>query len=103
VSFDVPGFFDVAVVFRTEHNHNWYATYAQFGGAGCVPSATQVCNPDIGSKGRDGVGAHTKPETLLESSLMVDVGSFFGKKDTVFVGVGYQYWHNKFGSDSDLD
>ncbi len=31
VSFDVPGFFDVAVVWRTEHNHNWYATGPGFG------------------------------------------------------------------------
>lgn len=29
---------------------------------------------------------------------MVDVGSFAGHKDTVFAGIGYQYWHNKFGN-----
>jgi hypothetical protein len=135
VSFDVPGFFDVAIVWRTEHNHNWYATSPQFGGAGCVSSATNVCNPNIefkdtaameaawlipfpigtvpvkfqgfmnyiGAKGRDGQGAGTKPETLLELALMVDVGSFAAHKDTVFVGVGYQYWHNKFGSNSSAD
>jgi hypothetical protein len=135
ISFDVPGFWDVAVVWRTEHNHNWFATGSGFGGAGCVSSSTSVCNPDvhfkdtvalesawlipfgqlgipakfqgflnyIGEKGKDGVGAQTKPETLLEVALMFDLGSLAGYKDTVFAGVGYQYWRNKFGNDSSQD
>jgi hypothetical protein len=129
-SFDVPGFFDVAVVWRYEHNHNWYATGPGFGTADCTPINTVYCNPNvkfrdtaalesawlipfpvgnvpmkfqgflnyIGAKGTMGTGQGTAPELLLEFALMVDVGSFAAHKDTVFAGVGYQYWHNKFGN-----
>ena len=35
----------------------------------------------------------------MRTSLMVDVGQVVaGHKGTVFVGVGYEYWHNKYGS-----
>jgi hypothetical protein len=130
ISFDVPGFFDMAVVWRSEHNHNWYATGPGFGTAGCTPVETVYCNPNvkfrdtaalesawlipfpigsvpmkfqgfldyIGAKGTNGTGGGTAPELLLEAALMVDVGSFAGHKDTVFAGIGYQYWHNKFGN-----
>jgi len=52
-----------------------------------------------GEKGKDGFGAETKPETLMDAFLMLDVGAFMDKKDTVLVGVGYEYWQNKFGND----
>jgi hypothetical protein len=134
VTFDIPGFLDVAVVWRTERNHNWFATPPGFGGAGCVASAEQPCNPDVhfkdtialeaawmmpfslglpaklqgfleyvGAKGKDGTGAQTKPETLLEIALLWDVGSAMGHKDAIYAGAGYQYWKNKFGSDSAKD
>jgi hypothetical protein len=135
VSFNVPGFWDVALVHRTERSHNWFATGPGFGGFGCVGSSTRVCNPDvhfkntfametawlialgqlgvpakfqgfltyIGKKGKDGTGADTAAEAYLEASLMFDVGSLAGRKDAVFAGVGYQYWRNKFGSDSSKD
>jgi nucleoside-specific outer membrane channel protein Tsx len=130
VSFDVPGFLDLALVARTERNHNWFATAAGFGGAGC----TGICNPDVtfktapgievawltpftaglpakfqgfmswtGQKGRDGLGAETKPETLLELSVLFDVGSVAGRNGAVFAGVGYQYWKNKYGNNSAND
>jgi len=135
ISFEVPGFWNVAIEWRTESNHDWYATSAQFGGAGCVPSDSSVCNPNvrfqdtyaiesawmipfavrslpfkfqgfinyIGEKGRSGQGANSRPETLFETSLMYDLGSFIKHKDTVFVGVGYQYWRNKYGNDASKD
>ena len=127
-SFDVPGFFDVAVELYTERNHDWFAS--QFGCTGAknpdcgnvdfkntytVESAWGIpfsaglpmkfqgfCN-FIGVKGADGQGNSTRPETLLEAAVMADVGSLAGHKDTVYVGLGYQYWHNKFGSDSSED
>ena len=43
VSFDVPGFLDVALLFRNERNHDWFATSSGFGGAGC----SGTCNPDV--------------------------------------------------------
>ncbi|MFT3734785.1 MAG: hypothetical protein QM776_07145 [Rhodocyclaceae bacterium] len=51
-----------------------------------------------GSKGKDGFGNKTGPETLMETFLMVDVGKAAGVKDTFLVGPGYQYWRNKFGN-----
>jgi hypothetical protein len=51
-----------------------------------------------GPKGKDGFGAQTVPELLTESSLMIDVGSTTGKAGKVFVGLGYQFWKNKFGN-----
>ncbi|MDN0083125.1 hypothetical protein QU487_10220 [Crenobacter sp. SG2305] len=40
-------------------------------------------------------------ETLVHAGLLVDVGQLaFGKKETFFAGVGYEYWRNKFGNSS---
>lgn len=36
-------------------------------------------------------------EIFAQPQLRFDVGHFFGKPDTVFAGVEYQYWRNKFG------
>lgn len=130
VSFDVPGFLAIAVVMRTEKNHNWYATGSGFGKAGCVGT----CNPDIvlkntysveaawsfpfnlglplqfngfltyvGAKGKDATGNDTKPELLTEPALMVDISSFWGRKGAVLAGFSYQYWDNKFGNNASSD
>ena len=56
-----------------------------------------------GPKGKDGFGAETATETLLRASLQWDVGSLAGlNKGTVFAGVGYEYWKNKFGNPSSV-
>ena len=49
----------------------------------------------VGAKGKDGFGAETAMETLLQGHVMFDVGS------GVKVGAGLQYWNNKFGCDND--
>lgn len=36
-------------------------------------------------------------ETLAQPELRLDVGEFFGKAETVYVGMKYNYWNNKFG------
>jgi nucleoside-specific outer membrane channel protein Tsx len=51
----------------------------------------------IGAKGKDGFGADTKPETLANLSLMVDISPLFGTKKKVYLGPGLEYWNNKFG------
>ena len=51
----------------------------------------------VGAKGKDGFGVETKPETLANLSLLVDVSPVFGTKKKVYAGVGYEYWNNKFG------
>ncbi|WP_374601456.1 hypothetical protein [Niveibacterium sp.] len=51
-----------------------------------------------GAKGKDGFGDDIKLETPLDAVRMADVGNLAGKKDTVFAGVGHEYWQNKFGA-----
>lgn len=54
----------------------------------------------IASKGKDEFGGDTKPETHINASLMYDVSEPVGvAKNTVKLGVGYEYWKNKFGND----
>lgn len=36
-------------------------------------------------------------EVLAQPELKLDIGNFFGKPDTVYAGLEYQYWRNKFG------
>jgi nucleoside-specific outer membrane channel protein Tsx len=48
----------------------------------------------IGSRGQG-----TSRQILCQPQLRLDVGNFFGRKDAVFVGTEYQYWHNKYGID----
>ena len=38
-------------------------------------------------------------QLLTQPQLLVDLGTLWGRKDTVFVGIEYQYWHNKYGLD----
>ena len=56
------------------------------------------------AKGNGGIAgaADTKTEVHLYPKLMVDVGQFFGSKGYQ-LGVGFEYWLNKFGSDNNLD
>jgi hypothetical protein len=49
-------------------------------------------------KGNNGDGSPTGAETFMLAKLLYDVGSLAGKSDTVYVGVGYQYWNNQFGN-----
>lgn len=130
LSFDVPGALELALLAKTESNHNWFATSGGFGTAGC----TGYCRPDVrfktapsievsffhpfnigipvkvqgfgswvGRKGRDGLGQETKPETLIELQWLFDLGSLAGKPGPFQAGVGYQYWKNKYGNDSAKD
>ena len=48
----------------------------------------------VGPKGKDGFGAETKTETLLQAKFMFDV---MGPKSGLTAGVGVEYWNNKFG------
>jgi nucleoside-specific outer membrane channel protein Tsx len=38
-----------------------------------------------------------KMETLAQPELRTDVGQFFGKKETIYVGIKWNLWRNKFG------
>ena len=53
----------------------------------------------IGDKGKNEFGGPTSPELNIDAALMYDVSPFVGaSKNSFRVGVGYQYWRNKFGN-----
>lgn len=109
LKFDVPGFFDASLLYRTERNHNGivgrsvqfdpiYGVSLAWG----IPIKSINAKFDgfldyIGPKGKDGFGFETKAETLARAYLMFDIGKMAGKADTLYAGVGYEYWDNKFG------
>mgnify|MGYP001190369420 CR=1 FL=1 len=114
LKFDVPGFLDVSLLFGKEWNNNslgkvnevsfdpqWIIS-AAWGipfNAGPVPLKFQGFANYLSEKGDDYNGKKTKAETLMRASLMVDVGQMvWGKKNTLLMGVGYEYWRNKFGN-----
>ncbi len=118
VNFDVPGFWDLSVMYRSEKNHNGLSSAQEHDvrfndtyyletawgipfQLGSVPFKFKGFANFVPPKGKDGFGNDTVSETLVHASLLVDVGKLtFGKKDTLFAGVGYEYWKNKFGNNS---
>lgn len=116
IRFDVPGFLDVGVWYYKEQNHkgipNTPRPNVTFDGTymlqsawlipfelSSVPLKFQGFANYIGAKGLDYNNKQTDPETLMRTSLMLDVGQLVAsRKNTVWVGVAYEYWHNKFGN-----
>ncbi|MGB7989325.1 MAG: hypothetical protein WCF44_08005 [Candidatus Methylophosphatis roskildensis] len=114
----VPGFFDLSLLAGKEWNHCglgapacprsdiafdpqlvlslvWGIPFQ----AGAVPLKFQGFLNYNTEKGNDYAGVKTKAETLMRTSLMVDVGQMVSsKKNTFLVGVGYELWLNKFGN-----
>lgn len=118
LKFDVPGFLDLSLLAGKEWNHcglgtpacaksdisfdpQWILS-AAWGipfSAGPVPLKFQGFINVNGEKGKDYAGVETKTETLMRAALMVDVGQMaWGSKNSFLVGVGYEYWRNKFGN-----
>lgn len=55
----------------------------------------------IAKKGKDEVGNETGAETNIDMQVMFDVSGAVGAgKNTLRVGLEYQYWNNKFGNTS---
>lgn len=69
---------------------------------GSVPVKFEGYFNVVGPKGKGYAGAApTGTEILAHPKLMVDVGAVLGAKPGQFdAGVGYEYWHNKFGNQS---
>jgi hypothetical protein len=108
------GFWDVSFLWNKEWNNNGYVgREVVFNSAAMISTAWGVPFK-IGkaplsfegfgllnsTKGKDGFGNGTKPETLLHPKLMYNIGSLFGEKHNYGIGVGYEYWNNKFGNDN---
>lgn len=117
LKFNVPGgFLDLSLLagkewnhcglaFCTDHEHGFDAQWilsAAWGvpfQAGPVPLKFQGFINYNSEKGKDYSGVKTEAETLLRTSLMVDVGQMAaGRKSTLLLGVGYEMWLNKFGN-----
>ncbi|GHA18106.1 hypothetical protein [Oceanisphaera arctica] len=117
LKFGLPkGFADLSLFYAYERNHcgapfcqqsdisfdPYYVINLAWGvpfNAGPVPMKFQGFGNYNGAKGEDYNFNETKPEVLVRTSLMVDVGQLaFDKSNTLWAGVGYEYWDNKFGN-----
>lgn len=113
IEFSVPhGFWNITLGVRTESNHNGITNVeVHFNPAvhlesswlypfrlGPVPLVFKGFASLTGPKGKDGFGVKTTTEFLTRVSLLADVGSFAGHPRTAYAGIGYEYWHNMYGT-----
>jgi nucleoside-specific outer membrane channel protein Tsx len=118
--FNVPGVLNVAVLAGKEYNHcgictgagntthpefntnahieiNYMQPLAFTGLPLKFSGYTNIVTP----KGKDGFGVKTKTEVLSDNRLTLDFGKIVGyQANKVDTFVGYRYWLNKFGNDS---
>ena len=121
VMMDVPGFLNISVLGFWESNSP-YSEFTQSGvnryhydfhpalcASWSVPIevAGQSLSFDgyaniIASKGDDEFGNGTAPETNIDMQVMYDASQWFGlDKNSLKLGIEYQFWRNKFGNDHD--
>lgn len=122
---DVPGFLNVSVLQLWESNApctTFPPAAVGYPASGCVarysykphPMLTAAWGIPLGgsgfsyegffnyiaSKGQNEFGGGTRPETLFDSQIMFDLARVgLAPKGTFKVGIEYQYWRNKFGTD----
>lgn len=117
IMLDVPGFLNISLLQLWESNapcNNFsgtcvsryhYDPHPMLNAAWSIPIAGTKLSFEgfanfITSKGKNEFGRDTKAETNIDAKLMYDASSLFGTSDRTFkVGLGYQYWRNKFGND----
>ena len=113
VQFALPrGYWNAMIGWRTESNYNGivhkdvdYDTAAHAESSWMVPfnlgPAPVVFKGFIsvtGPKGLDGFHTETRTEVLARMSWLFDVGALAGRPRTFYLGPGYEYWHNMFGT-----
>jgi nucleoside-specific outer membrane channel protein Tsx len=120
LQFAVPGYFNAAVHAYKEWNHNGlpgtiesdvafdvtpelefvYMQPLNFTG---LPLRFSGFTNIVFPKGKDGFGGDTVTEVLSDNRLTLDIGQLVAKRpNSVDAFVGYKYWDNKYGNDSDL-
>jgi nucleoside-specific outer membrane channel protein Tsx len=117
--FDVPGFLDISLLALRESNAPYngftqtatsrytYDTHAMLSAAWGIPfnigiplSFEGYANY-IGTKGRNEFGGPTAVEIDVDMQVMYDLSPAIGApKNTLKLGLEYQYWKNKFGNPS---
>jgi len=113
-----PGWFDISLRGYKEWNHNSFGTdknvvfdptymlAVAWGipfNVGPVPFSFKGFANYVGEKGKDAKGIDTKAETLMRTYLMADIGALMGKAKFAYLGVGFEYWKNKFGNPTNSD
>jgi hypothetical protein len=109
---DVPGRWDVALLYYKENNNNGivgqrvtfnstWSIESSWGvpfHVGPLAASFEGFLDVVGPKGKDGFGNDTKTELLFRPKVMFDVGALFGHKNAFQVGAGWEYWVNKYGT-----
>ena len=115
---DVPGFLNVSLLALAESNAPYstftstakprysYDTHPMIGLAwgipfsvASVPLSFEGFANFIAAKGKDEFGGDTAAETNIDMQVMYDMSAAVNaSKNTLKVGVEYQYWKNKFGN-----
>jgi hypothetical protein len=122
LSFDVPGYLNVAAMLYKEWNHNgivpllgnppgtteyvdfsptaaFEAQYMQPLSFTGVPLRFSGFTNVVLPKGNDGFGVATVTELLTDNRLTLDFGKLVADRpNLVDIFVGYRYWLNKFGN-----
>jgi nucleoside-specific outer membrane channel protein Tsx len=118
VMLDVPGFFDIGVFALWESNapcstfpggtstpRYWYDTHLELDLTWGIPLADSGLMfhgymDFIAAKGLNEFGVPTVPEQHFDGALVYDIGpALGGPKAKYKIGVGYEWWRNKFGND----
>ena len=116
VMFDVPGFLNVSLLVLQESNAPYntfsgvstprysYKTHPMLSASwgipiGSLPLSFEGFMNVIAKKGNNEFGGPTAVETNFDGQIMADVGAMVGGPAKTFkLGIGYQYWKNKFGN-----
>lgn len=104
------GYVNIGVDLYKERNHNaitgknfdfktTYAAYAVWNIPVSSRGSIEGMIDHIGAMGDDGFGINTKPQTLATLNYIHDIGEEGGFK----LGVGLQYWRNKYNNDNRRD
>ncbi len=116
---DVPGFLNIGLVALWESNAPYntftktstprytYDTHPMLTAAwaiplpGGLPLSFEGFANVIAAKGKNEFGAETAVETNIDMQVMYDLSGLVGAgKNTLRLGVEYQYWKNKFGNNA---
>jgi hypothetical protein len=110
VMFDVPGFLNVSLLFLSESNQPTglasrysYKLHPELDLSWGIPIGSTGLSFEgfgdfIAAKGLNEFGAQTSAETHILSKLMYAVDA----KKSFKVGLGYEYWNNKFGNGANI-